>query len=34
MDLGAWVSERYRVPGDPADGERGSDDDSDEGGSA
>jgi endogenous inhibitor of DNA gyrase (YacG/DUF329 family) len=34
VDLGAWVTERYRVPGDPADGEHGSDDDPDEGGSA
>ncbi len=31
LDLGAWVSERYRVPGEPVETERGPDDDSEEG---
>ncbi|TMA81639.1 MAG: DNA gyrase inhibitor YacG [Deltaproteobacteria bacterium] len=31
IDLGAWVTERYRVPGEPADRHDGGDD-TDEGG--
>ncbi len=34
IDLGGWVSERYRVPGSSAGRPDGGDDDSDEGGSA
>lgn len=36
VDLGAWVTERYRVPGERADGEAATDedDDSDESGTA
>jgi endogenous inhibitor of DNA gyrase (YacG/DUF329 family) len=30
IDLGAWVTERYRVPGDPIESETLDDDDEDE----
>jgi endogenous inhibitor of DNA gyrase (YacG/DUF329 family) len=30
IDLGAWVTERYRVPGDPLESETPDDEDEDE----